>query len=313
MLELVHFLEDVLLYGPASGFSTETGERGLKQWAKAPAKTAQKRSDEVFSKQVCSRIHERVLINGIADAQPSGNESDMEEDDQPVADIIVRPRCANYVVEIGMNSPASIIRILSSTGKRHKMQVDFPPLIVAWFERHYRDPTTTIHIQLYTEIILRGEPGQPGVALRAHPHYQSEGPWYDYAQAVYEDDDGVATIYPCKMVCFFKEPTDFKTMALVQEVNYQDDKQYNRESQLFHHWTLNSKDNRETGNADAVFEVLDVEILTDRIYVIDPAPVGGFSRKTASTFTILQVKYGKEEWPESFLESDKYLDGYHWD
>ena len=59
MLELAHFLEDVLFYGPASGFSTETGERGLKQWAKAPAKTAQKRSDEVFSKQVCARIHER--------------------------------------------------------------------------------------------------------------------------------------------------------------------------------------------------------------------------------------------------------------
>ncbi len=53
MLELVHFLDDILCFGPASGFSTETGERGLKQWAKAPARTAQKRSDAVFFKQGC--------------------------------------------------------------------------------------------------------------------------------------------------------------------------------------------------------------------------------------------------------------------
>ena len=99
MLELVHFLEDVLSYGPASGFSTETGERGLKDWAKAPSKTAQKRGDEVFSQQVCSRIHEQVLINGIAESQPLGDESDGDKE-EPVADVIVQPCCGNYVVEM---------------------------------------------------------------------------------------------------------------------------------------------------------------------------------------------------------------------
>ena len=41
-LELAHFKMDILFMGPASGFSMETGERGLKSWAKHPSKTAQK-------------------------------------------------------------------------------------------------------------------------------------------------------------------------------------------------------------------------------------------------------------------------------
>jgi hypothetical protein len=92
MLELVHFLEDVLDYGPASGFSTETGERGLKKWAKGPSITCQNRGDEVFSGQVCSRIHERVLIDGVADAHPL-DKDDIKEN--VLASIEVQLYCAN--------------------------------------------------------------------------------------------------------------------------------------------------------------------------------------------------------------------------
>jgi hypothetical protein len=60
-----HFLDNMLNLGSAGGFSTQTGERGLKFWAKIFAVTAQKRSDEVFSGQVVSRIHESELLGAI--------------------------------------------------------------------------------------------------------------------------------------------------------------------------------------------------------------------------------------------------------
>jgi hypothetical protein len=76
---------------------------------------------------------------------------------------------------------------------------------------------------------------------------------------------------------------------------------------------LKSKENRTEGRRDAVLEAVSVESLSDRIYVLDPRPVGGFSRKEVGDFNVLVVKYGKEQWPASFLESPKYLDNYTWD
>jgi hypothetical protein len=113
--------------------------------------------------------------------------------------------------------------------------------------------------------------------------------------------------YPCKIACFFKDPNTGKNMALVQEVEFQTPEENSRESQLFNHWTLKSKENRTNRRRDAVFAAISVESLSDRIYAIDPKPVGGFSRKEAVDFEILVVKYVKEQWPMSFLESPKYL------
>jgi hypothetical protein len=307
-LELVHFLEDMLHFGPASGFSTETGERGLKQWAKAPAKTAQKRSDAVFSKQVCSRIHERVLINAIANTQ-HGEENTVPE--PASASIGVLARCANFVLEL--HQIATITRVLPS-GKTHKMQIDFPDIIVNWFEKRYLVPEEDTTIQLYTEIVLPGPTGQTGTILRAHPNYQSDGPWYDYALASYDEDDREdSPTYPCKMACFFREPVTGKIMALVQEVEFQSPTETARESQLFRHWTLKSKDNRSDRRRDAVFEAIPVESLSDRIYALDPKPLGGFSRKDSCDFEILVVKYVKEQWPTSFLDSPNFFNSYNWD
>ena len=309
MLELVHFLEDVLDYGPASGFSTETGERGLKKWAKAPAKTAQKRSDEVFSRQVCMRIHESVLINKIADAHPLDTDV---VDNEGLVIAEVQLRCANFVVDL--HQTAIVTRVLSS-GKAHGIQIDFPEVVVAWFETQFLDREREIRIQLYTEILLpSGVDGQPGTLLRAHPNYQSEGPWYDYALTRYDEENREdSPTYPCKIACFFKDPNTGQTMALTQEVDFQTRKETTRESQLFTHWTFKSKENRLNRRREAVLEAISVESLSDRIYVVDPKPVGGFSRKKAEDFNILVVKYGKRQWPMSFLESPKYCDSYSWD
>ena len=66
------------------------------------------------------------------------------------------------------------------------------------------------------------------------------------------------------------------------------------------------------GRRDAVFAVMDVEMLSDRIDVVDPQPVGGFSRQAWAAFNILVAKYVKEQWPISFTISVYYLANYTW-
>jgi hypothetical protein len=260
-------------------------------------------------KRLGTRIHERVLINAVADAQLL--EDDIIEE-EVLASTEVRARCANFVVKL--DPMATIIRVLSS-GKKHKLQIDFPVLIVAWFEKHFRVPAgEAIQIQLYTEIVLPGTPGQSGTLMRAHPNYQSDGAWYDYALARYDEENREdCPSYPCKMACFFKDPNTSKIMALVQEVDFQSPLETARESQLFDHWTLRSKMNRTNRTRDAVLKAIPVDCLSDRIYALEPKPLGGFRRQKACDFRILVVKYVKEQWPTSFLKSPLYFESYRWD
>jgi hypothetical protein len=309
-LELAHFKPDMLFMGSGSGFSTSTGERGLKAWAKKPSKTAQKRGDAIFSKQVCQRIHEAQIINAVAECKP------LEEDDMEEAQITLEPmaRCANFVVEV-RNDSTSIHRILPS-GRKHKTQLDFSERIISWFETTYHvPPGESVYIQMFTEVVLpRCNINEMKTIIRAHPNYRYEGPWYDYTFAKYNEDGREETeiVYPCKTVCFFVDPDSGETMALVQEVNHQTETQKQRDSQLFTHWTLRSRVNRTTKRHDAIFKALPVAVLSDRIYVIDPMPVGGFTRMASSDFDILAVKYCKEQWPRSYLESPGYLKKYRW-
>jgi hypothetical protein len=67
------------------------------------------------------------------------------------------------------------------------------------------------------------------------------------------------------MVGFFTDPENGAKMALVQEVNFQTENQRQRDSQLFRHWTLRSKENRTTKRHDAVLAALPLEVLSDRL------------------------------------------------
>ena len=150
------FQDGHTVYGASSGFSTETGERGLKAWAKHPSKTTQKRGDAIFSKQVCQRIHERVLIDSIADCCP------LEEDIDGTGDTIkdIEARCANFVVELGY--PPTIIRVLPN-GKKHKHQLDFPMVVLSWFSKNYGNAQIYTSIQLFTEVVVPQQNGGKGL------------------------------------------------------------------------------------------------------------------------------------------------------
>ena len=60
--EILHFSYDILLFGSPMNYDTGQGERGLKDWAKRPAITAQKRNQEEFIAQVASRTHDVSML-----------------------------------------------------------------------------------------------------------------------------------------------------------------------------------------------------------------------------------------------------------
>jgi hypothetical protein len=306
-LEMGHFLLDLIDHGSASGFSTSPFERALKVWAKRPAATAQKRSDEVFTGQVCARLHEFQLIEEVANSQIKSTENQPADSSENSG---IHLTGANF--QIFVTSGVLKIRRVLSSGREHPIPTDFPEEIVQWYGAQYTSNVGQEDWQgynLFTEISIMDRDTKSRTLLRAHPHFQSAGAWYDFAFVTYyvEGSEEPST-YPCRIVSLYVALNDNTQMALIQEVEFQTPVQQAKSSQLFEHWRLRNRRNNETGEYVAVFTAIPVESITDRIYAIDTVPDGWYRRPYPESFDIVVVKYQKEEWPKSFLESPKYLD-----
>jgi hypothetical protein len=308
-LEMSHFLLDIIDYGSAAGFSTNPFERSLKEWAKRPSATVQKRGDEIFSGQVCARLHEFFLIDDVAESQ-----KEYEEEETMIQETI-RVYGKNFRVFL-TSQECKVLRILPS-GKKHKIQIEFEVEVIDWFSVNYTDSipaanesgdTPCLEIELYTEISIYDGKTKSRTKLRAHPNYQSMGSWYDFVYVTYDEDGQEdASTYPCKLISFFKDPNDGSAMALIQEVEHQTREQRSQNSQLFEHWRLCNRRYNETGKYKSILTAIPVESITDRFYAIDTVPDGKLSRATQTDFDILVVRYQKEHWPQSFLESPEFF------
>ena len=144
-LEIVHFKQDILSFGPASGFSTETGERGLKSWAKQPSRTAQRRGDEIFSHQVCQRIHEAAILSAIDDSCPLEPTGIGVRDNQPDQ---YEALGSKFLMQF---QPTPVIVRLLRSGKKHPIQIEFAKVIEAWFVGNF-NTQVPIHIFLGSHI-----------------------------------------------------------------------------------------------------------------------------------------------------------------
>ena len=92
---------------------------------------------------------------------------------------------------------------------KQKGHVDLHPAVVNFFEEYIRsrfsniayvDWPDSITIKCYTEY------KRDNIRFRAHPNYHSRGPWYDWSKIIWENDDGVNTLVPGKIVAFFSIP-----------------------------------------------------------------------------------------------------------
>ena len=298
MLELSHFLDDILEYGPASGFNTNTGERGLKQWAKSPAQTSQKRDDSTFVSQLCQRINEQKLLQSIVESDHRNNipKNEVSSAQQVLGghQLYLYPQegCAELV------SPS-----------KHNCTHFFPRELSSWFLKHYKNKRDSVVINIFTEyrsLRLNSAP-----LIQGHWNFNQKGSWYDFVLLKYLIDNDTTESFPARVICFYNCPDNpGRVMAVVQEVLYQSSEQVTRSTQIFKHWRLDARLHQNGRECVACLTAVDVSMIQDRIYGIDLKPWMSLTRESREDFDVLIVKYLKEQWPQVFLDSPEYFHRY---
>ena len=328
VLECFHFGKDFVIHGPPVAHSTDTGERGLKRWAKAPAVTAQNRDDSEFKRQVCKNLVEQETLRRLVAA---GNQP------KPTASLLPHQATQTTQDEDPWFNPKgrSLEFVSNTTGgsivgkKRSNANAAsmFPEPVLSWFKNTFAGEY--VKVQLITEITLAMGSDQQEL-LRAHPDYRSGGPWYDCVDIKYADTGNrPAAVYPARCACFFEWPLGVspskigmqhlecspgQLLVLVQESEWQSEEQMKKERLLYSHYTLNGEQKRSPSGGRrmvAKFKCVLPTTLTGRAYCIDPIPENGGvfwkepppNKTTPIRFEIIKVKDRKSLWPRQFLSS----------
>jgi hypothetical protein len=284
-VELSHFIADFKEFGVPSGYSTETGERGLKQWAKRPANTAQKRSDEIFSGQTCSRIHDTNILDQLTrviGARRGDNNYAKEQKKKGAT-----PSTTFVYMKNAREPAGGIWRVLPDGKRERATETMYPQEILTWFKNNYHD-TASCRVYIFTELRKSqedGSEGVDGVIFRAHPNYRQQGAWFDYGTIKYElVDERTGEVseedWPVRIAAFFQEVgqtvQDRSPMRmLVQECNWQTRAEKNMKSMVFEHYSLAGEwddDNHERFRATLTEKSVDT--LNSRVYCLETVPGG---------------------------------------
>jgi hypothetical protein len=158
--------------GLTGRFHVGFAKRGLKNWAKKPANTAQqKRGDGVFKGQCAARIRKRWMIDHTLTQMNSSNEDEEDiEEDTFEEDTNDCGSCFHICVERDPDNPrrkqVSNTRI-NSRKKAHSQQIDLPETILQRFKRTGRPGDV---FEYRTEALIQGK------RYRLHPNYRGDGP-----------------------------------------------------------------------------------------------------------------------------------------
>jgi hypothetical protein len=206
--EVLHFADQICEYGHLMNADTGVGERGLKYWAKKPARSALKGSIDVFTESTArqvidtmilrkaseimgidstcftsTRSHSRLASKEIA---PSRNYEDvLSQSGQLVGDAKFKivSRCIDGHVQITS-------KWFGCLAKRNHTGV--PPKVLDLFIQEYIVGEDNEEIIAAQDVCIVGytEYQLPdGTLVRAHPNYRSEGPFYDWC-IVRDPNDG---------------------------------------------------------------------------------------------------------------------------
>jgi hypothetical protein len=232
LLECSHFLKDHLFRGPPIAHSTDTGERGLKSWTKAPASTAQHRSDEVFKKQVANNLHDSKLMNMVASSEAycTLSLSGTTTHQQP-ATVPVRAGARTYVyMFVDTDTQGFFSRQQAYKEKpgppldRHK----FPRAVGDWFKKQFSEWYIAnqsnllqgrMVIQLYQDITLPPNGPNQRQCIRAHSAYSATNRyWFNYVQVQYslemEEEPTANAVFPARCACFSTMPWQYPLTEL---------------------------------------------------------------------------------------------------
>ena len=330
-VECCHFLQDHLLRGPNVAHSTDTGERGLKRWAKAPARTAQNRSDNVFKQQVARNMHQAYLLRCVHDKHPTPVARDPGTGVTEVSG-------GNFVFIFRANVAGFFPSTCITKATLPLPLTNFPPAVVDFFktsigpwysERLGEHPDYQLVIRTYTELKLPSS----GCTVRCHPMYRKENEWYDYTTVAYAMEDGEQKDYPCRCTCIFTLPDDLprdllhcivpvndnnatagnnataEIFVLVQEVQNQSNHQLRLQSKICSRWTLQHVQCGRTHLHQPKLKCVTHHCLGDPILIIPynldngkGSSLPSLCKQDGSDYEILWVADRREKWPLAFLD-----------
>jgi hypothetical protein len=318
-IELSHFIADFNEFGVPIGYSMETGERGLKTWAKRPANTAHKRSDEVFSGQTCSRIHDTSILeklNQVVGARRGENNYAEEQKKKGTA-----ASTTTLVYMKNAREPAGgIWRVLpDGNSESRATKTMCPQEILTWFENNYQD-TASCPAYIFTELRKSQDDDSEGgssVIFRAHPNNQQQGAWFDYGTIKYElVDERIGEVreedWPVRIAAFFQEVGETiedrgPMRMLVQECNWQTHTEKNMKLMIFEHYTslAGEWDDNNHGRFRATLTEKSEDTLNSRVYCLETVPGGQvFWKEKKEQFGIfLLVRDQRTQWHKLFLDS----------
>jgi hypothetical protein len=174
--------------------------------------------------------------------------------------------------------------------KRNRKEEAYPREVKEWFFREYRREKRKITVHIFSEF------KKGGTLFRAHPNYQGNGPWFDYAMVSYQiEEEERWEEYPARAAAFFyevdsdkgeiitdnnKDPKDDGWRVLVQpQCEYQTPSQKEEESMIMEHWTLQCTEKKDRRERWANFQQLTTAALNGRLYCVEAEPVGNVFSK----------------------------------
>ena len=317
-IECCHFSQDTLMYGPPAGNNSDTGERGLKTWAKKLAVTAQKRGDSIFKEQVANNSVDKAILDRINDYVHFSKslQGCSTVDDQQDSGTFTA-RCRTFVYRKGPKIVTGITPVHPNSGAKSSY-CPFPVCVENWFDENVVSEEASI--LLCTEVCIPGQDDDDDnqTLIRAHPNFRAEGAWFDYISIMYEDPaTGIQHEFPARVACFFRWAGDSlgatsgfhdgDWACLVQESEYQTAEETSNTSLLFDNWRLRGQTSQDGSRRHAQLSCLPIETIERRVFAIDPEPMNGgafwkeIKDEDSGIFRIVVIKGRRDEWVEGFL------------
>ena len=204
--EILHFPLMMFFFRHAENFDAGTGERHLKDVFKDVARNSQQRGQETFLSQVGARMHEKLIMTKAKQFSAAMAEyySEKQRPKEGTGDVThTLPQKKMYVItyhvtthEDGRDGGGCTARL---TGMNPSTQIH--PVILSWLANNWENEIGIGResIDCYTEMKVKGGP-----TYRAHPNYCNNGPWQDWANVTFGNDQhGTVRIVPSRVLLFY--------------------------------------------------------------------------------------------------------------
>ena len=256
--ELLHLPHFTSRFGHPQNYDSGPGESALKQHAKKPARTSQKRSPDEFIRQVSSRIDDVEVIQRFENItgttsrhkqeifkrvdqrtrtqaslrQILDNSEDSEDDNNSQLEDVVTGliyKLWDMSIPFPSNQNAKSPRYTFCLNDPRRYADTYPNIakdtIASFVIETFRGANNVgeVVVQTYSEAI-RTSPTQ-STSFRSHFNFQSRGEWYDWALVNWEEhdvssDDAVipSNMSPCKILAIFQIHVDDECIPTLTEL-----------------------------------------------------------------------------------------------